>query len=202
MRHISLLLALVALLTSELRAAEPNTATLAATAAPTATLPPTATLRPGDVFNMRLTGMPPDLIADITNLEYTVGPDGIVNIPLIGKMKVSSLNSTQVEDAIQAKFIAGKFFTNPTVIINVAQGARFVSISGGVRNPQRLQWTSDMTLTSAIGNCQDLNDFASGKGIRVIRDGKVFGTFNYKEITKDPAKDPKLLPGDQVTVPQ
>lgn len=110
---------------------------------------PTATIRAGDTFDMRLTGVPIDVIQDIANLQYTVGPDGIVNIPLIGKMKVSGMNSTQVEDMIQAKYIAEKIFTRPTVIISVGQVARFVSISGAVRAPQRLPWTADITLASA-----------------------------------------------------
>ena len=151
---------------------------------------------------MRLTGMPPEVIQDISNIQYSIGPDGTVNIPLIGKTKASGLTSTQLEDAIQAKFIADKIFTRPTVIINVAQGARFISLSGGVRQPGRQPWTSDLTLLSAIGSAGDLNDFASGKGIRVIREGKVFGTYNFKELSKDPSKDIKLLPGDQVIVPQ
>ena len=182
MRPIHLLLVLLSLLTPHLRAAD-------------------ATLRPGDVFDMRLTGMPLEIVQDIANLQYTVGPDGIVNIPLIGKMKVSGLNSTQVEDAIQARYIADKIFTKPTVIISVAQGARWVSVSGGVRAPQRAPWTPDMTLAAAIGNCGGLSDFGSPKGIRVVREGKVLGIFSLKEIEKDPSKDVKLLPGDQVTVP-
>jgi hypothetical protein len=77
---------------------------------------------------------------------------------------------------------------------------RFVSVSGGVRQPQRLTWSPDLTLGSAIGNCAGLNDFGSPKGVRIIRDGKIFGVFNYNEILKDPSKDQKLLPGDQVLV--
>ena len=185
MRHLSLLLVLLSLLTLQLRAAD----------AP-------ATLRPGDAFDWKLTGMPREVVEDIANLQFTVGPDGTVNIPLIGKTKVSGLTAPQLEDAIQAKFIADKMFTKPTVIISVAQGARFISLSGGVRQPGRQPWTSDLTLASAIGNAGDISDFGNPKGIRVIRDGKVFGTYNYKEISNDPAKDPKLLPGDQVIVKQ
>ena len=181
MRQIAILLALLSLLAPELRAAE-------------------ATLRPGDNFDMRLTGMPLELVQDIANLQYTVGPDGTVNIPLIGKVKASGLTSTQLEEAIQAKFVAGKFFTNPTVIINIGQVARFVTVSGGVRSPGRQQWTPDLTLNSAIGNAGGLSDFGEKKGVRLIREGKVAGTYNLKDIDKDPSLDPKLLPGDQVVV--
>jgi hypothetical protein len=69
-----------------------------------------------------------------------------------------------------------------------------------VKSPQRLQWTPDLTLTSAIGNCQGLNDFGSPKGIRVIRNGQVVGIFNYNDVLKNLTSDPKLLPGDQVLV--
>ena len=151
---------------------------------------------------MRLTGMDPGVIADIANIEYTIGPDGTVNIPLIGKTKASGLTATQLEDAIQARYIADKIFTKPTVIINVAQGQRFVSISGGVKGPGKQLWTPDMTLNTLIGYAGGLGEFTNGKGIRIIRDGKIFGTYNFKDISKDPAKDPKLLPADQVIVPE
>jgi len=101
---------------------------------------------------------------------------------------------------VQTKLVADKIFTHPTVVVNVAQANRYVSISGGVRSPQRLSWSSDLSLSSAIGNCQGLSDFGSAKGIRIIREGKIAGTFNLNEIQKDPSKDPKLLPGDQVLV--
>ena len=96
--------------------------------------------------------------------------------------------------------MAEKIFTHPTVLINVAQSTRYVSISGGVRAPQRLLWSADLTLSSAIGNCGGLSDFGSGRGIRIIRDGKIAGAFDLKLLQKDPSKDPKLMPGDQVLV--
>ena len=204
MRQPSLLLALLSLAAPALRAAPPATPS---PAIPVAVAVPaaggiSATLRAGDAFDMRLTGMPADIVADIVGIRYTVGPDGTVNIPLIGKMRAGGLNATQLEDAIQAKYMADKIFTKPTVIINVEQGARIISISGGVKNAGRQQWTSDMTLYSAIGGASGLGEFTSGKGIRIIREGKIFGTYNYKDITKDPSKDVKLFPGDQVTVPE
>lgn len=161
-------------------------------------------MRAGDAFEMKLTGMDPMVIQDIANLAYTVGPDGTVNIPLIGKMRAGGLNPTQLEDAIQAKFIAEKIFTKPTVIINVRQSGeqRSVSLSGGVRQTGRRLWTADTTLSSAIADAGGLGDFGNGKGIRIIREGKVFGVYNYKDIQKDPAKDVRLLPGDQVIVPE
>jgi protein involved in polysaccharide export with SLBB domain len=180
-RHLVLFLALVICVAPQLRAQT------------------IALLRPADIFEMRLSGMPAEFAADFT-LQYTVSQDGSINVPLIGEMKAAGLTPTQLERDIQNKLIADKIFTRPTVLINVAQATRYVSISGGVRQPQRLLWSSDLTVSSAIGNCAGLSDFGSPKGIKVIREGKIFGLFNLTELQKDPAKDPKLLPGDQVLV--
>jgi len=158
-----------------------------------------ATLRTGDLFEMRLSGMPPEFAADF-NLQYTVSGDGLINVPLVGEFKALGLTPSELERTIQNKLMADKIFTHPTVLINVAQSTRYVSISGGVRAPQRLLWSADLTLSSAIGNCGGLSDFGSGRGIRIIRDSKIVGAFELKQLQKDPSKDPKLMPGDQVIV--
>jgi polysaccharide export outer membrane protein len=158
-----------------------------------------ATLRTGDIFEVRLSGMPAEFAADF-NLQYTVGQDGMINVPLVGEFKAAGLSPGELERNIQNKLVAEKIFTHPTVLISVAQSTRYVSISGGVRQPQRLAWSTDLTLSSAIGNCAGLSDFGSARGIKIIREGKIAGLFNLKEIQKDPSKDPKLLPGDQVLV--
>ena len=161
----------------------------------------TAKLRPGDLFTMRLSGMPADFSSEFS-LEYTVGTDGNVNIPLIGDVRAAGYGPGQLEKAIQQRLVAGKIFSNPTVIINIQQVARIVTVGGGVRQPQRMQWFPDLTLKSAIQSAGGLNEFASGKGIRIIRGGTVFGTYDWKKISRDPSLDPKLLPGDQVDVPE
>jgi polysaccharide export outer membrane protein len=160
-----------------------------------------AMLRTGDVFDMRLSGMPAEYAAEFS-LQYTVGQDGTVNVPYIGEIKAAGLTSTQLERTMQNRFMAEKIFTRPTVIINIAQVARFVSVSGGVRAPQRLPWNADLSLSSAIGNCGGLGDFGNAKKIQIIREAKVFGVFSLRDIQKDPSKDAKLLPGDQVVVPE
>ena len=48
------------------------------------------TLRPGDTFEMRLGGVPPELAVDF-NITYMVSQEGFVNMPLIGKMRAGGL---------------------------------------------------------------------------------------------------------------
>lgn len=158
------------------------------------------TLRSGDSFEMRLGGVPPELAQDF-NITYTVSQEGTVNIPLIGKTPVAGLTPTQVESAIQNRLIAGKLFTHPSVNINSAPNTRFVSIGGGVRAPQRLPWSADLTLGSAIQVAGGYSDFGSPKGVRLIRGGRAT-VYDMRTIDKDPSLDPRLLPGDQVIVRQ
>jgi polysaccharide export outer membrane protein len=158
------------------------------------------TLRPGDTFEMRLGGVPPELAVDF-NITYMVSQEGFVNVPLIGKTRAGGLTPPQLETEIQTKLVADKLFTHPSVNINPAPGTRFISIGGGVRAPQRLPWTADLTLGSAIQIAGGLSDFGSPKGIRLIREGKAT-IFDLRNFDKDPSLDPRLLPGDQIIVRQ
>jgi len=158
-------------------------------------------IRTGDSFEMRLSGMPAEFAAEFA-IPYTVGAEGTVNIPLIGETKVVGMTANQVERAVQNKLMADKIFTKPTVIINLNQTARFVSIGGGVRSPQRIQWSQDLTLSVAIENVGGLDDYGKEKGVRLIRDGKIVEQYDLRILRKDPSRDPRLLPGDQVYVPK
>lgn len=158
-----------------------------------------AVLRVGDAINMRVTGVPAEFAQDFT-LLYTIGQKGTVNVPLLGEVKAVGLTANQLERVLQDQLVAKKIFTQPTVIINPTPDVRTVSVNGGVRAPGPMTWSEDLTLRSAIGGRGGLSDFSDKKGIQIIREGKVAGRYNWSELEKDPAKDPKLLPGDQIWV--
>ena len=182
MRQISCVLVLLALLTPKLLAGGPD-----------------VTFRSGEVFEMRLSGMPLEEAQQFAQ-QYTVSSEGTINVPLIGEVKALGLTTAQLERTIQNRLVSEKIFTQPTVIISMAQGTRIVSVSGGVKNPARLTWNVDLKLSTAVSECGGPSDFGDPKKIRIVRDSKVLGIFSLPEIQKDPAKDLKLLPGDQVIV--
>lgn len=159
-----------------------------------------ATMRPGDTFEMRLGGVPSDLALEF-NIPYTVSQEGTVNVPNIGPMRVAGLTPPQVETLIQNKLVTDKLFTHPSVNINPAPNSRFVTIGGGVRQPQRLAWTPDLTARSAIDLAGGTSDFGTLKGLKLIREGKVT-VYDGRKFENDPSLDPKLLPGDQLIVRQ
>jgi protein involved in polysaccharide export with SLBB domain len=159
-----------------------------------------ATLRPGDVFEMRLGGMSAEFAQEF-NTQYTIGQEGRVNFPHIGEVQAVGLTPNQLQNSIQNKLIADKIFTRPSVNINVVNTLRTVTVGGGgVRQANKIQWSPDLSLSSAIDQAGGYGDFADKKRVRLIRDGKV-QSFDMRKVEKDPSLDPKLLPGDQVTVP-
>jgi len=154
-----------------------------------------ATFRAGDMFVLRLTGMPPEYSAAFPP-DFTIGGDGFINIPLAGQVRAAGLTQSQLEHAIEKKLIDEKIFRWPTATINVSPGARFVTVGGSVRAPSRLAWTADLTLVTALSACGGPGDFASDR-VNLIRSGQV-ASYSYKKLKKNPADDPRLNPGDQV----
>lgn len=129
-----------------------------------------ALLRPGDVFDLRLSGVPQEYAADFVQ-QYTIDQDGRVSVPLLGGMMAAGLRPAQLERTVEARFVDSHIFTSPAVSINVAATSRHIFVNGGVRMPQRLQWSADITLASAIGECGGITDFAGGNKVRLVREG-------------------------------
>jgi protein involved in polysaccharide export with SLBB domain len=154
-----------------------------------------ATFRSGDTFELRMSGMPPEDALQFSQ-PFTIGSDGYLSIPLAGQIRAEGLTQSQLERAIERKLIDEQIFRFPTATINVGAQARFVTVGGAVRNPNRFPWSPDMTLLTAISAAGGGGDFASDK-IEVVRGGKST-LYSTKKIKKDPSQDPRLFPGDRV----
>ena len=159
-----------------------------------------ATLRVGDSIEVRLSGVPVEDMSQFSAL-YTVDDSGGLNLPYIGQVKVAGLPINQAQVLIETKLKTEKIFTHPTVAINQPSGTRFVNISGQVRSPGRIPYTADLKLTTAINAAGGPTDFADMKHIKLTRDNKAT-IYNAKELRKNPEKDPQVLPGDQIDIPQ
>lgn len=159
-----------------------------------------AVLRPGDSVEIRLAGVPTEEIAQFS-APYTIDEGGMLNLPYIGLVKAAGLPANKAQSAIEEKLKSEKIYTHPTVTIAIQGTTRFVNIGGSVRGPGRIAYTPDLTLMSAINAAGGFNDFADRKRVRLVRDGKV-EVIDTRALSKDPSKDPRVLPGDQIEVPQ
>src|SRR4051812_30431257 len=160
-----------------------------------------AVLRDGDVFEIVLSGMPVEC-ANEFHLQYTVGDDGEVSIPLIGQIKAAGLSTTQFARNVERKLVSEKIFTRPTVVITPQAQSRFVTVGGGVRQSGAVPWSTDLTLSAALKRAGGASDFGNISKTRLTREGKT-AVYNLKRAAKgDQTQNPKLLPGDEVEVPE
>jgi protein involved in polysaccharide export with SLBB domain len=114
-------------------------------------------------------------------------------------VKVAGFTPPQVEKIIQDKLVASKVFTTPSVNLNANPNSRSVIIGGGVRVPQRIIWSPDLTAFAAIQLAGGVDGFGSLKNLKLTREGKVT-VFDGRKFENDPSSDPKLLPGDLIYV--
>ncbi len=159
-----------------------------------------AVLRPGDQIEIRLGGVPPEEISQVS-AQYTVDGQGFVNVPHIGKVKAAGVTQGDLQNAIEGSYRSQQIYTNPTVTINVANQARFVNVGGDVKSPQRVPYTADMTLQSAVMACGGFTEYANQKQVQLMQDGKQ-SIHNFNDIRKNPSRDVPLKPGDNIWVPQ
>ena len=159
-----------------------------------------AVLRAGDQLELRLGGVPADEIGQVSG-QYQVDGQGFINLPHIGKVKAGGLTQGAVQTAIEETYRSQQIYTNPSITINVANQARFVNVGGDVKAPQRVPYTPDMTLQSAIMACGGFTEYANTKKVQLTQDGKPT-IHNFNEIRSNPSKDIPLKPGANIWVPQ
>jgi len=156
--------------------------------------------RVGDTLELRIGGVPSEETQLVTG-AYTVDGEGFINLPYIGKVKAAGLTQAQLQRAVESAYRGGDIYTNPSITITVPTVARFVNVSGDVRQPRRVEYTTDLTVLGAISAAGGFTDYADQRKVRLIRSGKV-RMIDVKAVRSNPSLDIALLPGDQIEVPQ
>jgi polysaccharide export outer membrane protein len=116
-------------------------------------------------------------------------------------VKAAGATQAQFQSAIESAYKSQQIYTNPSITVSVASGARFVDVGGDVRAPQRVPFTADLTLLGAITATGGFTEYADQTKVRVLRDSQVI-VISVREVKKDPSKDLKLKPGDKIEVPR
>lgn len=155
-------------------------------------------LRSGDNIEIRLGGVPFEEINQVTG-AYTVDTSGFVNMPHVGRIKAAGLTQDELQLAIEKSYRDNEIYTRPTITVSVPMQTRFVNVGGEVRMPQRVQYTSDLTVLSAINAAGGFTEFASQGNVRLLRGDQVT-MIDIRKVRKNPSLDITLRPGDSVEV--
>ena len=145
------------------------------------------------------------------NGNFTIRPDGMISLPLIGEIKAMGLTPMQLQDAVNKAALG--WMTTPQSTVNVVGvHSKHLYFDGeGIGKPGPMDLVIPLHLLDAISSAGDFKDFADKKHIRILRGGKNYVFVNgnkksisvsYSDITsgKHPEANPLLLDGDHVIV--
>jgi protein involved in polysaccharide export with SLBB domain len=159
-----------------------------------------AVFRSGDTIELRIGGVPAEETQLVTG-AYTIDDEGFINLPHVGKIRAAGLSQAALQRSVESAYRSGEIYTRPTITVTVPVTQRFVNVSGDVRQPRRVEYTSDLTVLGAISAAGGFTEYADQRKVRLMRGGRV-QIVDIKAVRSNPALDIRLLPGDQIEVPQ
>ena len=135
--------------------------------------------------------------------RYTVTPDGTIDIPVIGVVKVEGMTRSELSGFIKGELMGRNLAKDPVVTVDFSNFG--VSVLGDVKNPGRYEINRDkITILEAISLAGDLDIAGKRDNIKVIREENgeartyTVDLTNLRELSQSPAY--YLSQGDVVYV--
>lgn len=140
------------------------------------------------------------------NQTLTVGPDGDLYLPLVGRIRVAGRTVDEITDELTEGFSAE--MVDPQITVSVADfSGLFVHVAGEVKRPGLQPYSGQLTAVQAIMDAGGFEDRGRKKSVLLIRrdkDGKGVGTIiDVAAVLKDGQfqGDVALAPSDIIYVP-
>ena len=153
-------------------------------------------LRPGDVISVQVYGN-----TDLTG-QYTIGPDGHVQIFPVGDIYAQSLSVQSLTEIVTKKL--ERFISNPQVTISIQKYAPFVVyVLGSVKTPGAIQIPqSTIKLSSLLALAGGVLPNSDLYNIRIVGKNSTSKIVNFSGFYNGTSSiDPLLSAGDTVVVP-
>jgi polysaccharide export outer membrane protein len=140
-------------------------------------------VQPNDILNIKVQSRDPEQSAffNITSIEnrtnnanpaslfltgYPVNNDGMINIAIVGEVKVSDLTVKEINDLVQSEI--DKYLLNAVVLVKLTSFK--ISVLGDVKNPgTNYVYNTQSTIFEALSAAGDLNISAKRKNVKLIR---------------------------------
>lgn len=160
---------------------------------------PNAALGPTDLVEVRVFQEP-----EVSG-THRVGPDGTIDFPLCGRVKIGGLDAGAAGDAIAA-CLRGRYYKSPQVSVLLREAnSRKVFVFGEVQKPGAFAYEDGMSVVQALALAGGFTRLAAKNACTVTRivDGaekriKVA----VEEIAAGRAPTFALVPGDILYVPE
>ena len=152
---------------------------------------------PGDVVDIEVFNEP-----NISGF-YPVDNFGNATFPYIGSIKVSGMNTIEVQNKINQQYSNG-FYQRPNIVVKELQkNAGYVVVDGEVEKPGIVDLTEITHLSEVIAKVGGLSEYGDPESVYVLRDTegeKELYRVNITNVRLAQAKDPVLLPSDIIIV--
>ena len=168
----------------------------------------------GDVVSLNVIDMP-----EVSQAAVRVGPDGRINLPLVGGIQAAGLTLSALKAELTEKL--SKYINDPQITLNLAHnGSRFVSVLGEVNSPGVHALDGPLTLVqvlSVAGGVKadagpkvivtrdlDHGSFASSLPGQVVsgRSVRVMLPLDALLASSSPEDNIVVQPGDVISVPK
>lgn len=117
------------------------------------------------------------LAAKEKNINYIIRPDGTIEFPVLGKVKVAGLTTIEVSELFKQKLKA--YLKEPMVVVEWLNFK--YSVLGEVSRPGMFKNpTQRITILEALANAGDLTIYANRKDVLLIRENN--GTQQYINV--------------------
>jgi protein involved in polysaccharide export with SLBB domain len=139
---------------------------------------------------------------------------GEMTLPLIGAVNLAGMSLRQAEQTIRERYEEGGYYTDPQVILSVAEyGAHYVQVLGQVNRPNRIELPIEATsigLMDAITQAGGFTRLAKTNAVRITRQTARGAERHFTVDVRDflgsrggyRAEEFVLQPGDVVFVPE
>lgn len=138
--------------------------------------------------------------------HFRVGPDGNIDLPLVGPVRVAGDALADAQQAVQDSFKSAQVLKSPQVTLDIVQYApTLVTVLGAVNNPGRLQMLAPHSLLDVISFAGGESQLAGGEiEVRHEANGEAAAaTYPYqRDSNGDSIAGVMVHDGDTVVVPR
>ena len=133
--------------------------------------------------------------------SFTVGEDGSIDYPLIGRVDVQGETVVSLDEKITAS-LGARFLRDPQIQVSVkVYGSQPVQVLGSVKDPGSVHLKGKMTVLDVIGEAGGV----TGSGVAEVRvqfqdESKPPVVVSLDDVLRDSARNIRLASGDVVHV--
>jgi polysaccharide export outer membrane protein len=130
------------------------------------------------------------------NGNYAIRPDGKINMPLIGEIQAAGLTPMELQEVIDKAALTQ--LRTPRCTVNVTGvHSKHIYFDGDGVSTGAMDLTIPMHLLEAISARGGFKDFADKKHIKILRNGKLYKTVNYKDLISGKHPDANIMLEDK-----